>query len=97
MRARWLTRTHNTAVSVFPGNMQHLPRAFPLLSRQFFCMIFSTGSEGIVGIWAGQETTETRSVSPPQLQEREREKNGKGTGNVYLEEAACENMTRGSF
>ena len=34
-------------------------------------------------------------MSPPQL--REGEKNGKRTGNVYLEEAACENMTRGSL
>lgn len=93
MRVSWLTRVTRQFLP-----FQAISNIYRGLSSSLLpslIVIFSTGSEGILGVWAGQETTETRSVSPPQL--REGEKNGKGTGNVYLEEAACENMTRGSL
>ena len=79
---------------VFPACLHHIS-GFARSSLLFFdnsnIRYFRRGREGSAGFWAGpgQETTETRSVSPPAAPG---EKNGKGTGIVCVEETTCENM-----
>lgn len=55
-------------------------------------MVFPTVPEGSAGFWAGPETTERRSsVSPPMVSSSPApgEKNGNGTGTVYVDEAGA--------
>jgi len=64
-------------------------------SAQFRRDIFPTVLERIVRSWAGQETTETLSVSPRQLRER---RMGMGIDLWIAGEKVYENMrTTGSF